>query len=122
MSADKLIRYIAPYTLSLFHKSPAFVRLVLGAIGSGKSVGMCAEIVRLCANQLPSADGLRHSRWAVVRNTQKELKNTTIKTWLDWYGDFGTFYKSEMTFMLEIKDIRCETQVTAVTRAVGCVR
>lgn len=105
---DKVITYNAPHTLSLFHKSTAFVRLVLGAIGSGKSVGMCAEIVRLSSQQLPSDDGLRHSRWAVVRNTQKELKNTTIKTWLDWYGEFGVFNKSEMTFHLEINDIRCE--------------
>ncbi len=105
---DKQITYIAPHTLSLFHKSIAFVRLVLGAIGSGKSVGMCAEIVRLASLQQPSTDGLRHSRWAVVRNTQKELKNTTIKTWLDWYGDFGTFKSSEMIFELVLNDIRCE--------------
>ncbi len=109
MSAlDKTIRYIAPHTLSKFHKSPSFVRLVLGAIGSGKSVGMCAEIVRLASQQLPSDDGIRHSRWAVVRNTQKELKNTTIKTWMDWYGEFGEFHKSEMTFNMELKDIKCE--------------
>ncbi len=108
MDANKIIKYIAPVTLSLFHKSTAFVRLVLGAIGSGKSVGMCAEIVRLCALQEPSSDGLRYSRWAVVRNTQKELKNTTIKTWLDWYGDFGTFNKGDLTFYMELNDIRCE--------------
>jgi len=108
MNAEKVIKYIAPPTLSLFHKSKAFVRLVLGAIGSGKSVGMCAEIVRLASLQEQSADGLRHSRWAVVRNTQKELKNTTIKTWLDWYGDFGTFHKSDLVFNLVLNDIRCE--------------
>ena len=104
----KAIVYKAPPMISRFHHSPAFVRLVLGAIGSGKSVGMCAEIVRLAGTQAKSNDGMRHSRWAVVRNTQKELKNTTIKTWLDWYGDFGVFNKSEMTFELALNDIRCE--------------
>jgi len=104
----KEILYKAVKTVSLFHKSLAFVRLVLGAIGSGKSVGMCAEVVRLASLQEPSSDGLRHTRWAVIRNTQKELKMTTIKTWLDWYGDFGIFNKSEMTFHLELNDIRCE--------------
>ena len=29
-------------------------------------------------------DGLRRSRWAVVRNTYPELKTTTIKTWHQW--------------------------------------
>lgn len=104
----KQIVYKAVPTIHKFHKSPAFVRLVLGAIGSGKSVGMCAEVVRLASLQEPSSDGLRYSRWAVVRNTQKELKMTTIKTWLDWYSDFGVFNKSEMTFNLELNDIRCE--------------
>ena len=104
----KSILYKAVPTLSMFHKSLAFVRLVLGAIGSGKSVGMCAEVVRLASKQAKSQDGLRHSRWAIVRNTQKELKNTTIKTWMDWYGDFGIFNKSEMTFHFELNDIRCE--------------
>ena len=104
----KEIVYKAVKTLHKFHMSRAFVRLVLGAIGSGKSVGLCAELVRLASKQEPSSDGLRHTRWAVVRNTQKELKMTTIKTWLDWYGDFGTFNKSEMTFNLELNDIRCE--------------
>jgi hypothetical protein len=36
--------------------------------------------------QKPGPDGIRHSRWIVVRNTYPELKTTTIKTWMDWVG------------------------------------
>jgi len=35
--------------------------------------------------QAPDANGIRPSRAAVVRNTLPDLKNTTIKTWLDWF-------------------------------------
>lgn len=79
--------YIAEPTLSDFHASDAFVRGVMGPVGSGKSSAMCAEIViRACA-QVPDAKGVRRSRFAVIRNTYPELKSTTIKTWQDWVPD-----------------------------------
>lgn len=35
--------------------------------------------------QVPSGDGVRRSRWLVLRNTLPELKDTTIKTLLEWF-------------------------------------
>ena len=60
--------------MSKFHNDDSFVRCVLGPIGSGKSVGMCAEIVRLAKVQKPKEDGIRYTRTAIVRNTTKELR------------------------------------------------
>lgn len=34
----------------------------------------------------PCRDGIRRSRWVVIRNTYPELTSTTIKTWLEWFG------------------------------------
>lgn len=79
------INYQAEPTIALFHESEAFVRGVRGPIGSGKSVGCCLEMVRRAFLQKPHK-GVRRTRWAVVRNTYGELKTTTIKTWLDWFG------------------------------------
>jgi hypothetical protein len=42
------------------------------------------EIVSRALQQAPGPDGLRRSRWAIIRNTYPELKSTTIKTWLEW--------------------------------------
>ncbi|MGB8273644.1 MAG: TerL [Alphaproteobacteria bacterium] len=70
--------------LRAFLRSGAFVRGIRGPIGSGKSTACCIEIVRRAGQQAPGPDGIRHSRWAVIRNTQPELKTTTIKTWLQW--------------------------------------
>lgn len=68
-----------------FMQSSAFVRGLMGPVGSGKSVTCCMEIYRRALEQRKSPDGVRRSRWAVVRNTYPELKTTTIKTWFDWF-------------------------------------
>lgn len=70
-----------------FMKDNAFVRGIRGPVGSGKSVTCCMEIMRRAVNQQPNASGIRRSRWAVIRNTNPQLKTTTIKTWRDWFSD-----------------------------------
>lgn len=77
--------YNAEPTLDRFHASDAFFRGVRGPLGSGKSVGCCAEVMTRILQQLPF-QGVRRSRWGVIRNTYGELRTTTIRTWLDWYG------------------------------------
>ena len=78
--------YNAERTISEFHHCNSFVRGVMGPVGSGKSVGCCMEILARAARQRPNSDGIRKSRWAIIRNTYGELKTTTIKTWQDWVG------------------------------------
>jgi hypothetical protein len=70
-----------PPTIARFFASSAFVRGLRGPVGSGKSTACCFEIMRRAKEQLIAPDGVRHSRWAVIRNTYPELKTTTIKTW-----------------------------------------
>lgn len=81
------IDYEAEPTAARFHASNAFVRGLRGPIGSGKSVSCVAELLRRAIEQAPDAQGIRPSRWAVVRNTYPELKTTTIKTFTDWVPD-----------------------------------
>lgn len=78
--------YYAEKTIAKFHNDDSFVRGVMGPVGSGKSVGCCMEILARSARQRPNTEGIRKSRWAIVRNTYGELKTTTIKTWQDWIG------------------------------------
>lgn len=82
--------------LRQFLLSTAFVRLIRGPIGSGKSVSCCIDLfLRACAQE-PSKDGRRRTRWAIIRNTYPELHTTTIKTWLEWFPEhvFGNMRKS----------------------------
>jgi hypothetical protein len=104
-----------------FFASAAFVRGLRGPVGSGKSVACCIELFRRAIGQAPSpADGLRRTRWAVVRNTQPELKTTTIKTWLDWFPEhqYGKLnWSPPFTHWIRRGEIDCEVIFLALDKA-----
>ena len=71
-------------TVGRFFNSDSFVRGLMGPVGSGKSYACCAEIFRRAVQQRPSPrDGIKYSRFAIVRNTHPMLRTTTSKTWLE---------------------------------------
>ena len=71
-----------------FIQSSAFVQGLMGPVGSGKSYACAAKVMMKAVQQKPSPiDGIRYSRWAVVRNSYPMLKTTTIKTWLDLFPE-----------------------------------
>jgi len=93
------VDYIASPTMVKFHKSEAFVRALMGPIGSGKSVACVIEMFIKSFQQEPDSDGKRKTRWVVVRNTYRELMDTTIKTFFDWYPEhLGLFRKMDLKF------------------------
>lgn len=99
-----IIDYLATPILSDFHRSNAFYRGVMGPVRSGKSTAMCNEIFRRSIEQKSHTDGKRYSRWVIVRNTYRELEDTTIATWLRWFPEenFGKLNSQSMT-----QQIRC---------------
>jgi hypothetical protein len=104
-----IINYCASPTLAKFHASDALVRGVMGPIGSGKSVGMCNEIFARAQQQRQGPDGIRRVRVGIIRNTYGELKQTTIRTWLDWYGELTTMrYDMPITGLLRFQDVEIE--------------
>lgn len=71
-----------------FLQSDAFVRGLMGPVGSGKSYACAAEIMMRAVRQKPSPiDGIRYTRFVIVRNSYPELKTTTIKTWQDLFPE-----------------------------------
>lgn len=94
--------YKASPTMSKFHEDDSFVRALLGPIGSGKSVACCVELMRRATQQEPSPDGIRRTRWAIIRNTYRELVDTTIKTFEDWFPrSLGLFRQMDMQFTIK---------------------
>ncbi len=67
-----------------FINADDFIVGIMGPIGSGKSVSCVMKLIRNCQKQMPDKNGWRKRRTAVVRNTQPELRTTTIKTWHAW--------------------------------------
>lgn len=93
--------YVASKTMAKFHRSEAFVRTLFGPIGSGKSVACVAEMMRIsCHIQKPTpGTNVRESRWVIVRNTYRELMDTTIQTFFDWVPEStGVFLKQDLKF------------------------
>lgn len=103
-----------------FMSSTMFVRGIRGPVGSGKSTSCCQEILKRARQQMPAPDGVRYTRWVIVRNTYGELKDTTIKTWLDWVPEelFGKFNRAqgEMRHHIRIDDIDCEVLFRALDK------
>ena len=73
-------------TVWKFLHDESFVRGLMGPVGSGKSYGCAAEVMLRAVRQKPSPrDGIRYSRFVIVRNTYPELRTTTIKTWQELF-------------------------------------
>lgn len=108
--------YTAPPTVARFMTSSAPVRLIVGPVGSGKSVGDCMEIARRASMQEPNRQGIRKTRWVIVRNTYQQLKDTTLKTWLEWFPDgvAGKWREYDKTFFLKFADVEAEVLFRAL--------
>jgi len=67
--------------LQQYLDSSDFVQIIRGPLGSGKTTCSAAKLFRLICEQRASKEGVRRSRWAAIRNTYPDLKNTTIRDW-----------------------------------------
>lgn len=115
------IKAAFPPIVSAFMQSDARIRHIMGPFRSGKSSGSVVEVVRRSMMQAPGPDGFRRSRWMIVRNTMKQLKDTTLKTWLAWFpsGTIGYWKETGATYYIEPKDsdVRAEVMFRALDRA-----
>lgn len=114
------IDYTPPPTGERFMKSDAKMRVLMGPVGSGKSVTCSFEIIRRAAMQEPDENtGKRRTRAAIVRETARQLQDTTIKTFLDWFppGVCGRYMRTTKTYFFEVGDIECEIMFRALDDA-----
>jgi hypothetical protein len=99
------VNFRPPPTVARFLSSNAFARVVKGPVGSGKSTGCVMEIPRRAIEQAPF-DGVRRSRFLIMRNTYRELEDTTRKTfeqWVpaiggEWQESFGDWQEKDFQF------------------------
>lgn len=77
--------YIPSATGLKFHLAKKyFIRGMIGVPGSGKSVMMIQELLWIGFNQAPDQNGVRHARFAIIRASYPNLRETTIKTYSQW--------------------------------------
>lgn len=82
----KLLLYEAPGPISeRFLASRASVKGLMGPIGSGKTGANLIGHLYLALEQQPSTrDGIRKYELAVVRDTYRQLWQSTIPSWFEW--------------------------------------
>ena len=111
-------------TLRKFTKSNKRIRGVMGPIGSGKSSACVMEIIKRAQQQAPGPDGVRYSKWLVVRNFFPQLRDTTIRTFHDWLPPFyfGQWKATEHNYIIDkitLPDgtkVHCEVLFRALDR------
>lgn len=102
------INFSPPATVGRFMRSDCFVRVIAGPVGSGKTTGCIFEILRRAIEQAPGPDGIRHTRWAIVRQTLQQLKMTVLLDVLTWLRPIATYRVSDQLIVLRFGDVRAE--------------
>lgn len=109
--------YLAAPTIADFFRCNADNRIIIGPLGSGKSSACTIEILQRAQRQAPGLDGIRRTKAAVIRNTYRELTDTTKATMEEWLpADITTWVESDMTFWLRFNDVECEIMLRALDR------
>lgn len=91
-------------------RSQSFYNFIIGPVGSAKTTAILFKILYHAQRQEPGPDGLRRTRWVVVRNTAPQLKDTTINSFMTWFkpGQMGKWIASRTMFVFEFGDVRAE--------------
>jgi hypothetical protein len=87
-----IVRYFAqdPHILA-FHQDRSPVRFLIGPRGSGKSGAGIMEGMTAASEQVPNRQGIRRSKFLVLRDTYRQLITTTIPSFKKWLGYASKF-------------------------------
>jgi len=102
------LNYTAPATVSNLMQSTAFCRFIIGPVGSGKTTGMIMELLRRAIEQGKGIDGVRRTRFAIVRQTLLQLRMTVLLDILSWLRPICQYKVSEQLVIIEFGDVRSE--------------
>jgi hypothetical protein len=105
-----ILTYNPPQSVVPFLVSDKFASFIVGPYASTKTTAGIMKIAFEAAKVAKCSDGVRRSRYAVVRNTRQMLFDTTIPDFLKWFpdGEAGLFMKSEAKFILKFDDVESE--------------
>lgn len=94
-----------------FLTSEKFFNFCVGPIGSAKTTAMLFKILYHAKRQAPHPrDGIRRTKWAIIRGTRQQLKDTTLASFFKWFvpGIAGRWIASDDRFIFEFDDVYAE--------------
>jgi len=100
---DGILRYTPPRTVRDFmldHEN--MVRVIVGPLGSGKSMGCIMELLRRAREQAPDRAGMRKTRFAIVRNTAQQLRQTVLADINEHLGPIVKFFVTDSTVQIRV--------------------
>lgn len=104
-------------TVKAFQQDDAFIKAIMGPFGSGKSSGCVLDIIMRGCKQVPDPkDGIRRTRWAVIRNTYGQLRDTSIQTVHQWFppGVWGDYRAMDHRYLIKAFE---KTEIEILFRA-----
>jgi hypothetical protein len=113
------IDYNAPKVVGEFIRSEVQFTLIIGPLGSGKSTGCSMKLLVRANAQAKDANdaGLRRTRFAIIRNTYRELMDTTKNTIEAWVpAEIRTWVEGESKFIIRYNDVYSEWLLRALDR------
>ncbi len=91
-------------TVRRFILSNKRYKYLQGPVGSGKSSGCVMHLFKTMVEQAPGPDGVRRTRYAIIRNTARMLDDTTKKTIEMWIpSTLYTWRESKRKFLFNFK-------------------
>jgi hypothetical protein len=98
-----------------YRQDRSFASFIVGPVGSGKSVPSMQRFLDIGSEQEPSPDGIRRSRFALIRNTMPELRSTSAVTYQqifppDVFGEI--IWRSPATHTIAPRGSGLEIEVT----------
>jgi hypothetical protein len=83
---DWELEYVANNTFAQVHTAASKYMFIRGSVGSGKSSGCILHCFLNALEQAPDLNGVRRSRYGILRATYPNLKSTTVESWKEWFG------------------------------------
>lgn len=106
------LKYVCGPKALEFHKDrQSRVKLLIGPFATGKSTSAAYDLIEIASKCVrPDAFGVKRSRFAVIRNTYPELRDTTIRTYFDWFPPevFGSYNQTDKSYKIKIEDREIE--------------
>jgi len=104
-----------------FLNDRSFGSFVVGPVGGGKTLPAILKIREIAKVQAASPDGVRRSRFAIIRNTAPELRTTTAQTYQivyppEKYGDIVWRSPATHNYAPAGSDVQAEVNLIALDK------